>query len=218
MSWQCRQRTSFSSRKNASTPPSSVPSAAPGARCSQRLRQQREQRYAQQRADRVADRPRQDLDAGVRRQAGGRLMPREGRRSCPAHSGQRPPRKVARRIISRDRSSASVASRQSPVTSRQSPVTSSSQPWKRTGDWLLELATGSDVLLPMESPRTPAVRARGNRDCATRPGSCASCRLSLRSPRSQGSTAGSIRQRCPRSRDRGRAGFGRSRCGRRCRP
>ena len=63
VSWQCRQSTSFSSRKNASTPASSVPSARAAAAALERLRQQREQRDAEQRADRVADRPRHDLDA-----------------------------------------------------------------------------------------------------------------------------------------------------------
>ena len=57
----------------------------------------------------------------------------------------------------------------------------------------------------MGKRRSRAVRARDSRDCAARPESCATCRPSLRSPHNPGSTAGSIRRRYRRSRDRGRA-------------
>ena len=100
VSWQWRQSTSFSSRKNASTPASSVPSAVRGRQALERLRQQREQRDAEQRADGITDRPGQDLDAervAEEQESGGRQQTAEAAEHAQA-DGRRV--KSARGMIS----------------------------------------------------------------------------------------------------------------------
>ncbi len=55
--WQWRHSTSFSRRKNDSTPASSVASAATGRQRPERLGQQRQECDAEQRAHGIADQP-----------------------------------------------------------------------------------------------------------------------------------------------------------------
>jgi hypothetical protein len=99
--WQCRQSTSFSSRKKESTPAKQCAEGGRRRQGPQRFGQEREQRHSEQGADRVADQPRDQPQPNAVAEKEKHRSRREAADAAKDAEAELPPPTPARGIILR---------------------------------------------------------------------------------------------------------------------